>query len=296
MNRSAIFIVIGMLSLGTAAAQSEKDLQGNPQTPASASSAPSPQANASLPNGSSIDAALTKSIDTKKAKKGDPVSARVVEDAKEQDGKTVIPKGSKLEGHITQASSREKGDSFSTLGIVFDKAILKDGQEVRLNVQVQALAISQDAASAPAAGPAMDGGGGTAAGGARSGGGGGTAAGGARSGSGGGTAAGGARSGSGGGASGGMSSATTAPPMTPNTNMAANTDTNNAAAGTGAVGGLNSSGRLNPGSRGVFGLQGIGLATAAEGTQQAAVVTSTDKNVHLDSGTQLLLVTQGSKS
>jgi hypothetical protein len=283
MNRSAIFIVIGMLSLGTAAAQSEKDLQGNPQTPASASSAPSPQANASLPNGSSIDAALTKSIDTKKAKKGDPVSARVVEDAKEQDGKTVIPKGSKLEGHITQASSREKGDSFSTLGIVFDKAILKDGQEVRLNVQVQALAISQDAASAPAAGPAMDGGGGTAAGGARSGGGGGTAAGGARS-------------GGGGGASGGMSSATTAPPMTPNTNMAANTDTNNAAAGTGAVGGLNSSGRLNPGSRGVFGLQGIGLATAAEGTQQAAVVTSTDKNVHLDSGTQLLLVTQGSKS
>jgi hypothetical protein len=276
MNRSAIFIAIGMLSLGTAAAQSEKDLQGNPQTPASASSTPSPQANASLAIGSSIDAALTKSIDTKKAKKGDPVSARIVEDAKEQDGKTVIPKGSKLEGHITQASSREKGDSFSTLGIVFDKAILKDGQEVPLNVQVQALAISQDAASAPAAGPARGGM--------------------APMGGGGGAAAGGARPGGSGGSSGGMSSATTAPPMTPNTDTAANTNTNNAAAGTGAVGGLNSSGKLNPGSRGVFGLQGIGLAMAAQGTQQAAVVTSTDKNVHLDSGTQLLLVTQGPKS
>jgi hypothetical protein len=46
----------------------------------------------------------------------------------------------------------------------------------------------------------------------------------------------------------------------------------------------------------VFGLQGIGLAMAAEGAQQAAIVTSTDKNVHLDSGTQLLLVTQGPKS
>jgi hypothetical protein len=53
---------------------------------------------------------------------------------------------------------------------------------------------------------------------------------------------------------------------------------------------------LNPNSRGVFGLPGIGLATAAEGTEQAAVVTSTDKNVHLESGTQLLLVTQGPKS
>jgi hypothetical protein len=276
MNRSAIFIAIGMLSLGTAAAQSEKDLQGNPQTPASASSAQTPQANASLANGSSIDAALTKSIDTKKAKKGDPVSARIVEDAKEQNGKTVIPKGSKLEGHVTQASSREKGDSFSTLGIVFDKAILKDGQEVPLNVQVQALAISQDAATAPAAGPGMGGM--------------------APMGGGGGAAAGGARSGGSGGSSGGMSSATTAPPMTPNPNAAANIDTNNAAAGTGAVGGLNSTGKLNPGSRGVFGLQGIGLAMAAEGAQQAAIVTSTDKNVHLDSGTQLLLVTQGPKS
>ena len=84
--------------------------------------------------------------------------------------------------------------------------------------------------------------------------------------------------------------------MTPNTNVAANTDTNNAAAGTGAVGGLNSAGRLNPGSRGVFGLQRIALATASDGTRQVAVVTSTEKNVHLDSGTQLLLVTQGPKS
>jgi hypothetical protein len=272
MNRSAILIVIGMLSIGTAAAQSEKDLQPSAQTPASASTR-NPQANGSLANGSSIDAVLTKSIDTKKAKKGDPISARITEDAKEQDGKTVIPKGSKLEGHVTQASSREKGDSYSTLGIVFDKAVFKNGEEVPLNVQVQALALSQDAATAPAGSPAMGGM-------APMGGGGSPAAGSGRS----------------GGSSGGMSSAPSAPISGTNTNTAANIDAGNASAGKGAVGGLNSSGKLNPNSRGVFGLPGIGLATAAEGTEQAAVVTSTDKNVHLESGTQLLLVTQGPKS
>ena len=268
MKRSAIVILAGMFTAGAALAQSEKDLQ-RPQETTGGSAAQAQAVNASLPNGASIDAVLTKSLDSKKAKKGDPVSARITEDAKEQNGKTVIPKGSKLEGHVTQASSQEKGNSYSTLGIVFDKAILKNGEEVSLNVQVQALALSQDAATAPAQmnsmAPPMGSSGGS-------------------------PAAGSGRPGSAGEATSGMSSAPRAPITT--TNTAANTDTNNAMAGKGVVGGLNSSGRLNPGSRGVFGLAGIGLATASEGTEQAAIVTSTDKNVHLDGGTQLLLVTQ----
>jgi hypothetical protein len=268
MNRSAIVVMVGMFAVGTAAAQSEKDLVPPQQTATSAAAVPTPSANASLANGSTIDAALTKTLDTKKVKKGDPVSARITEDAKEQNGTTIIPKGAKLEGHVTQSSSREKGDSYSTLGIVFDKAVLKDGQEVPLNVTLQAIALSQDAATAPTSsgmggmspmGPS--GGGNSSAGPGRS-------------------------------TSSGTMGSSTPPVSAANTNAASNTDTNNAMAGKGAVGGLNSSGRIDPGSRGVFGLQGIGLATAPEGTQQAAVVTSTDKNVHLDSGTQLLLVTE----
>jgi hypothetical protein len=275
MNWSAFLIIAGMLSAGTAAAQSDKDMQTNPQTSAST---PAQNANGTLASGSSIDAALTKSLDTKKAKKGDPVTARITEDAKQENGSTVIPKGSKLEGHVTQASSREKGDSYSTLGIVFDKAILKNGEEVPLNVQVQALAISQDAATAPPPSAGMGGMSSPAGGG--------------------GGAAGMGRPGGSGGSPGATSSTQSAPAPVPttNTNAASNTDTDNAMAGKGAVGGLNSSGKLNHGSRGVFGLQGIGLASASEGTQQAAVVTSTEKNVHLESGTQLLLVTQGPKS
>jgi hypothetical protein len=40
-------------------------------------------------------------------------------------------------------------------------------------------------------------------------------------------------------------------------------------------------------------LPGIGLTMGTEGAQHSAVITSTGKNVHLDSGTQVLLVTQG---
>ncbi len=272
MNRSAMLIMIGIFAAGTAAAQSEKDLTP-PQQETTATSAQVPEPNVSLANGSLIDAALTKSLDSKKAKKGDPISARITEDAKEESGHTVIPKGSKLEGHVTQSSSREKGDSYSTLGILFDKAVLKDGQEVPLHVQIQAIALSQDAATARASsgvsGTSPMGGGSPQSGGP-------------------------GRSAS----PGGMQSNGTPPAManTANPNVGANTDTNNAVAGTGAVGGLSPSGQLQPGSRGVFGLEGIGLATASEDTQQAVVVTSTDKNVHLDSGTQLLLVTRSPKS
>jgi hypothetical protein len=269
MNRSAIVIMIGMFAVGTAAAQSEKDLVPPQQAATTAATGQTPAANASLANGSTIDAALTKTLDTKKVKKGDPVSARITEDAKQQNGTTVIPKGAKLEGHVTQSSSRAKGDAYSTLGIVFDKAVLKDGQEVPLNVTVQAIALSQDAATAPPS-PNM---GGMAPMGTTSGGGS-------------------MPAGPGRSTSSGTMGSSTPPVSAANTNAASNTDTNNAMAGKGAVGGLNSSGRIDPRSRGVFGLQGIGLATAPEGTQQAAVVTSIDKNVHLDSGTQLLLVTE----
>ena len=90
-----------------------------------------------------------------------------------------------------------------------------------------------------------------------------------------------------------MGQPTQAPPATTPTDAVGNVNTNKAEGGKGAVGGLNSSGVLTTNSRGVCGLPGIGLSTARKGAQPAAVITSTGKHVHLDSGTQLLLVIQG---
>jgi hypothetical protein len=67
-------------------------------------------------------------------------------------------------------------------------------------------------------------------------------------------------------------------------------------AANGAVGGLNSAGQLTSNSRGVFGLNGLNLNSAASNATQGSVITSTGKNVHLDSGTRMLLVSQGAAS
>jgi hypothetical protein len=294
MNQAGIAFVVGILFPLSAAAQSQTGAQAGAQasgqtsveagktqaqTSAGASastsaSAQNGQANASLASGTAFNAALSKPIDSKKCKPGDTVTAQTTEAAKSE-GKTVIPKGSKLVGHVTQASARANGEAQSALGIVFDKAILKNGQEVPLNVAIQALASAQSGASA--AGADLDTFGNIGASGA------------------------GSASGGGRGALGGVTSAAGGAAGTV-TNTAANVggavnSTANAAGGVtsaskGAIGGLNAAGQLSSNSQGVFGLNGLNLNAAASNATQGSVITSAGKNVHLDSGTRMLLVSQ----
>ncbi len=182
-------------------------------------------------------------------------------------------------GHVTQASARAKGESESSLGIVFDRAILKNGQEIPLNVAIQALASAQSNVSA--AGADLDAFGGAGASAAGSGGGGG------RGGLGGVTSAAGGAVGTVtntaanvGGVAGGT------------VNSAANAGGSIAGASKGAVGGLNAAGQLTSNSQGVFGMNGLNLNAAASNATQGSVITSAGKNVHLDSGTRMLLVSQ----
>lgn len=79
-------------------------------------------------------------------------------------------------------------------------------------------------------------------------------------------------------------------------NSTAHSATNVAGAGQGATGGLNATGQLMSNSRGVFGMQGVNLNSATAGAAQGSVITSAGKNLHLDSGTQMLLVTQAAGS
>jgi len=288
-------IVVGTFLSMSAAAQSETGAQAGAQSSSQASvqtgqtqvqasgnasaatsaSTQNGQANGSLATGSAFNAALNSPIDSKKCKPGDAVTAHTTEAAKSE-GKTVIPKGSKLVGHVTQASARAKGESESAFGIVFDKAILKNGQEVPLNVAIQAIASAQSGAST--AGADMDAMGASAAGSGTAG---------------------------GRGALGGVGSATGGAVGTvTNTaanvggvasgaaNTAANAGGSVAGASKGAVGGLNAAGQLATNSQGVFGLSGLNLNAAASNATEGSVITSAGKNVHLDSGTRMLLVSQ----
>lgn len=294
MYRVGISIVAGALFAVGALAQPQAGAQtsgqasveaGKTQAQAGASSSTSAtaaaqngQANAALASGTTFNAELSSPVDSKKCKPGDAVAAKTSEAVKAE-GKTVIPKGSKLVGHVTQASARAKGEAESSLGIVFDKAILKHGEEIPLNVGIQALASAQSSASA--AGSEMDTMGGLSGSAAGSG------AAGGRGGLGGVTSAAGGAVGTvtntaanvGGAAGGAVNS----------TESAAGNVTG---ASRGAVGGLNAAGQLTSNSQGVFGLNGLNLNAAAANATQGTVITSAGKNVHLDGGTRMLLVTQ----
>jgi len=108
-----------------------------------------------LPSGTAVNAELNSSVDSKKAKVGDRVEAHTTEEIRYA-GKTIVPKGAKLEGHVTEATARAKGDSGSTLAIQFDKAILKKGEEIPLNVAILAIAAPQSDFSGGSPGTGSD--------------------------------------------------------------------------------------------------------------------------------------------
>lgn len=113
--------------------------------------------------GSVIPVLLTKTIDAKKAKTGDEVVAKVTQDLKTNSGEVIVSKDTKVLGHVTEAQPHSKEQKESQLGIAFDRAVEKNGNEMQLPMSIQAIigpennssADSNEAApnSAPTAGP-----------------------------------------------------------------------------------------------------------------------------------------------
>jgi hypothetical protein len=232
----------------------------------------------SLAAGTALNAELNQSLDSKKSKPGESVTAHTTEAVK-VDGKVVLPRGTKLVGRVTRSSARAKGDQDSALAMQFDRAVLKNGQEIPLEVTIQALAAAREATAV--SGDDLQGVGSVGAGA--------------------GTAQSGGRGMAGGVAGAASGAASTVPRTAQGATGAVNSTVNGAAgaaAGTtaGVTGGLNESGQLATTSRGVFGLNGLSLNAGASSSSEGSVVTSAGKNVHLDSGTRMLLVTRAEAS
>jgi hypothetical protein len=274
----------GPAAQGGASATSSTDATANrngasaTNSSTAAAAAGTKHAQADAAGSSEMSATLSKPLDARKAKPGDPVTATNDKDAKTADGSS-IKQGSKLVGHVTKAQPLDKSASGkadaragSMLGIVFDKAVLKDGHEVPLNASIQALSAAEsDAAFASDVGGA----GASAAG---SGMGSGRAAGGGLIGGVGGSVAGGL------GAAGGMAGG-----VSHGVNSAVGGMANATSHSAGAVGGLSSSGVLRPGSKGVFGIRGLDIVSSSAGSAEGSVIASSTRNVRLDGGTKMLL-------
>jgi len=105
----------------------------------------------------SVSAELTKSVDTKRARVGDEINAKITNDAKLPDG-TELPKGTKLVGNVVDVKAKSKDENDSHLVLALNRVVLKDGHEMPIKAAVTSM-------TAPASNASFDmpsGGGGSA--------------------------------------------------------------------------------------------------------------------------------------
>lgn len=217
------------------------------RTPVQAQAADSIQ----LTAGSTVPVILEKSVDARKNKVGDKVVAKTTEHVK-SNGQVVIPKNSKILGHVTATKARTKDAPESAVGIAFDHALLKNGREVLLVLEIQAVAPPQlGTPPTMSMSPATAGGSGD-----------------------------GAPPMPGGGSMGPLSDPNAGTPG----RIASPANSASVAADT-----LTSAGGLTPSCHGVLGIDGLGLEPQSADAAQGSLIVSLRRNVHLDGGTQMML-------
>jgi len=235
-----------------------------------------------------VNGELQSKLDAKSAKVGDEVVVKTTQSATTADG-TVIPKGSRLVGHVTTVVAHSKESANSQLGIAFDRAELKGGQSLPVHSEIRSLTAPASVATAGTmqsddsfGNGGMGGGrvsGGAMGGGAMSAG---RSGGGGLLGGGGTVGAVGNSAGAVGSSAGGMANSSIHAPG----NVAGDVAGNVSGTVQGA-GGEATNAAANTQAR-TTGVQGVMLAGDATGTA-SGMLSASKQNVHLDSGTQMVL-------
>ena len=250
MKKSLITFFCGILTVGAGFAQ-ETSSPAATQTPQAQSNAPTPPAGAPtrIAAGSVIPVSLAKTIDAKKAKTGDEVVAKVMEDLKTNSGAVLVPKDTKVVGHVTEVQARSKDQKESQLGITFDKALPKNAAEMAMPMSIQAVIGPQNEQNNAGGGnndTAQAGAGPNAS------------------------------------ASPGGRAGMATPPSNPNQNASPG-GTNDSQAN------ANKRPPITGDTKGVIGIANLKLDPTASNASQGSVMTSEKNNVKLESGTMLLL-------
>ena len=259
MKRILVSLLAGVALAGVCVAQSAQSQAGASASQSNSVSDKNSQAasTSQLQAGSTVQAELAKPVDARKNKVGDEVIAKTTHDVKSE-GRVVIPKGSKLVGHVTEAKAQSKEQATSELGIAFDHAILKNGEELPLTLGIQAIGRSQVAAAAVEDDTMATGSSGA-------------------------MGSSGARTSGGSGPLGAVRS--TAGGVVGGAGSTAGAAVNSTA---GSAGGAVSA-PLSATSQGVVGMPGLSLAAQTATSGNASVITAQGTNVHLDSGTEMIL-------
>jgi Bacterial conjugation TrbI-like protein len=153
MKKALITLCTVALLVGAAVAQSSVPAAPNstasqpqlstaaqsPAQQAATTTSVQPGTPARIAPGSVIPVSLTKTLDAKKAKTGEEVVAKVTQDLKSNSGEILVPKDTKVLGHVTEAKPRNKDQKESQVGIVFDRAVMKDGNTMQMPMSIQAI-------------------------------------------------------------------------------------------------------------------------------------------------------------
>ena len=87
---------------------------------------------------SSVTGELQGKLDTQSAKVGDRVTLKTTGKVQIPDG-TVIPRGARLVGHITEVQAHNNDRAIAQMGIVFDRVELKNGETLPIHTLIRAL-------------------------------------------------------------------------------------------------------------------------------------------------------------
>jgi len=273
-NNKHVYLLTAVLmsaAIATSAAQTQTASNAgagapvNPPTAVATKTTANSGGEAKLDGATALVAEFTQSLNSKSAKPGETVKAKVIQDVLAH-GKVLVRRDSKIIGHITESQAGTK-DTPARLGIVFDKVVLKGGGELEFHGLIEAMAPPMPSATdAPdlMGPPPM---------------------------------AGGRYSGSGPQPMG--SSSSNASGRGISSNPGATKEGRPSVSGTtgSSTAGLTSdpgppvspAGALSIGAHGVFGIPGLRLLHGPSGGATASVVTSVRDNVKLETGTQIVI-------
>ncbi len=142
MNKKGLFLapaIFAVAVMSLAQVSTEPATANSPGQPAASKPQnPAPPSDTLAP-GTLLAVELSKSLDARKTKANDRVEARTASDMLAH-GRIVVPRNTKIVGHVTEAKAHSKDSPDSKLGVTFDRMLLKDGREVPLQLAVQAIA------------------------------------------------------------------------------------------------------------------------------------------------------------
>ena len=132
--------------------------QNTPEAPTGVAATQMKTQSPRLPAGTVIPAELSKSVDAKKLKPGDKVEAKTSMDLLSH-GQVVIPRNSKIVGHVTDAKPHSKESPDSKVAIAFDQIAVKDGQPLPMQAAIQAIGRPLQSAALAGSSPMSESGG-----------------------------------------------------------------------------------------------------------------------------------------